>query len=120
MPFELGLAVAFHWRKNTKHTWFVLETQKWRIQKSLSDLNGTDVYVHEGTPEGVFRELAKAFVRATRQPTVKQMQTIYEKITNALPKLLADAGTNDPFRPACLRMFLFTLKLWLMNLPRNP
>ena len=29
---------------------------------------------------------------------VKQMQTIYEKITNALPKLLADAGTNDPFQ----------------------
>jgi len=98
MPFELGLAVAFHWRKDTSHTWFVLETQKWRIQKSLSDLNGTDVYIHEGTPEGIFRELAKAFVRATRQPTVKQMLTMYEKVTNALPKLLADAGTNDPFQ----------------------
>jgi hypothetical protein len=40
MPFELGLAVAFHWRRSAKHTWFVLETEKWRIQKSLSDLNG--------------------------------------------------------------------------------
>src|SRR3989440_4860733 len=69
-----------------------------RIQKSLSDLNGTDVYIHEGTPQGIFRELAKAFVRATRQPTVKQMLTMYEKVTNALPKLLADAGTNDPFQ----------------------
>src|SRR5436305_6946478 len=98
MPFELGLAVAFHWRLNTKHTWFVLETEKWRIQKSLSDLNGTDVYIHGGTPEGVFRELAKAFVRVTRQPTVKQMHTIYEKITSAMPTLLADAGTNDPFQ----------------------
>ena len=46
MPFELGLAVAFHWSRSAKHTWFVVETEKWRIQKSLSDLNGTDVYVH--------------------------------------------------------------------------
>src|SRR5437016_1104597 len=59
MPFELGLAVAFHWSRSAKHTWFVLETEKWRIQKLLSDLNGTDVYIHGGTPDGVFRELAK-------------------------------------------------------------
>ncbi|HEV2989889.1 MAG TPA: hypothetical protein VG759_15705 [Candidatus Angelobacter sp.] len=98
MPFELGLAVAFHWRQNTKHTWFVLETERWRIQKSLSDLNGTDVYIHGGTPEGVFRELTTAFVRVTRQPTVKQMQTLYEKVTSALPKLLVAAGTDDPFQ----------------------
>lgn len=98
MPFELGLAVAFHWRQNTKHTWFVLETEKWRIHKSLSDLNGSDVYIHEGTPEGIFRELAKAFVRVTRQPTVQQMETIYEKVRSAMPKLLADAGTGDPFQ----------------------
>jgi hypothetical protein len=35
----------------------------WRFQKSLSDLNGTDIYVHNGSVEGVFRELARAFVR---------------------------------------------------------
>lgn len=98
MPFELGLAVALHWRKNTKHTWFLLETEKWRIQKSLSDLNGTDVYIHNGTAQGIFRELAQAFVRVTRQPTVKQMHMIYEKILDSLPTLLADAGASDPFQ----------------------
>jgi hypothetical protein len=71
MPFELGLAVAFHWRPSTKHTWFVLESSKWQIQKSLSDLNGADVYMHEGSVEGIFRELAKAFVRLNRQPTIR-------------------------------------------------
>ncbi len=98
MPFELGLAVAFHWRPSTKHTWFVLETTKWRIQKSLSDLNGTDVYVHEGSVEGVFRELAKAFVRINRQPTVKHMTAVYHRINNLLPKFMADAGAKDPFQ----------------------
>jgi hypothetical protein len=98
MPFELGLAVAFHWRRSAKHTWFVLETEKWRIQKSLSDLNGTDVYAHGGTAEGVFRELAKAFVRLSRQPTVKQLRTIYQEIKGTLPKFLDAAGTDDPFQ----------------------
>jgi hypothetical protein len=98
MPFELGMAVAFHWSRRAKHTWFVLETEKWRIQKSLSDLNGTDIYVHGGTPEGVFRELAKAFVRELRQPTVKQLRTIYREIGNKLPKFLDDAGSDDPFQ----------------------
>jgi hypothetical protein len=98
MSFELGLAVAFHWRPRTKHTWFVFETAKWRIQKSLSDLNGTDVYIHEGRVDGVFRELAKAFVRVNRQPTVERMMAIYNRTSDLLPKFMADAGTNDPFQ----------------------
>jgi hypothetical protein len=56
MPFELGLAVA--WEKIRKsHTCFVMETQSYRLTKSLSDLNGTDVYIHNGTVEDVFREM---------------------------------------------------------------
>ena len=55
MPFELGLAVALDAAfPKKRHTWFVFETAQWRMQKSLSDLNGTDVYVHGGTVEGVF------------------------------------------------------------------
>ena len=72
MPFELGLAVGYHTRRaNRENTWFVFETRPWRVQKSLSDLNGTDVYTHGGTPAGVFRELLSAFVRHHNQPTVR-------------------------------------------------
>jgi hypothetical protein len=99
MPFELGLAVALDASLSPKrHTWYVFETAPWRIQKSLSDLNGTDAYVHGGTVDGVLRELAKAFVRIKKQPTVGRMQSIYEKILEALPKFLADAGSEDPFQ----------------------
>lgn len=99
MPFELGLAVALDASFPTKrHAWFVFETAQWRIQKSLSDLNGTDVYVHGGTADGVFRELAKAFVRSTKQPTVPHMRAIYESTTSVLPKFLADAGSEGPFQ----------------------
>src|ERR1700730_12032244 len=57
MPFELGLAVMSARCHRAKQTWFVLEAKSRRVEKSLSDLNGTDVYVHGGSPAGVFREL---------------------------------------------------------------
>ena len=99
MPFELGLAVALDASSSRKRSsWFVFETAQWRIQKSLSDLNGTDAYVHGGSVDGVFRELAKAFVRITKQPTVQHMRTIYDRSTTVLPKLLADAGSEGPFQ----------------------
>jgi len=47
------------------------------VVKSLSDLSGTDVYIHHGCPSGVFTELTSAFVRSQRQPSVDQMKLIY-------------------------------------------
>jgi hypothetical protein len=96
MPFELGLAAGYHTRRaNREHTWFVFETRPWRLQKSLSDLNGTDVYTHGATPAGVFRELLSAFVRHHHEPTVRQMTVIFEALRKNLPRFFR--------RPVALR-----------------
>jgi hypothetical protein len=50
MPFELGLAVALEKMQRPRHEWLVFETRSHRVSKSLSDLAGTDEYVHGGTP----------------------------------------------------------------------
>ena len=97
MPFELGLSVLHANRAPSQHTWFLFESANWRIQKSLSDLNGTDPYIHDGTVEGVFRELAKAFVRADRQPSVGQMKFLYDSLSPVMPRILTDAAATDPF-----------------------
>jgi hypothetical protein len=112
MPFELGLSVL-HARRNRKtHTWFLFETVNWRIQKSLSDLNGTDAYIHDGTADGVFRELAKAFVRADRQPSVQEMRFLYDKLVLIMPRILTDAAATDPFNARAFRdMVVFTTAL---------
>jgi len=88
MPFELGLSVAWERVQETKHSWFVCESREFRLAKSLSDLNGTDAYIHHGNITGVFRELCNAFVRPGRQPTIQQMQKIYRDVTGSLPKIL--------------------------------
>jgi hypothetical protein len=120
MPFEHGLSVLHASRNRRNHTWFLFESVNWRIQKSLSDLNGTDPYIHDGTVDGVFRELAKAFVRADRQPSVEQMQFLYDKLALTMPRLLTDAAATDPFNARVFRdTVVFTTAL-AQTLSRNP
>ena len=98
MPFELGLAVARQLNLGVgKHDWFVCEAKKRRLSKSLSDLNGTDPYIHEGTIAGVFRELCNIFVRVDRQPTVQQMFGIYREMRRNLPNILLHSGAASPY-----------------------
>jgi hypothetical protein len=92
MPFELGLTVGIG-----KRGWIVCETVPHRIKKSLSDLDGTDVYIHGGTVKGVFRELCNAFVRNRRQPSVVEMMQIYRILRSNLARILRKAGAKNPF-----------------------
>ena len=107
MPFELGLAVAYQQsvnkNRNKQHTWFVFEGVNRRLQKSLSDLNGTEVYIHDGTAEGVFRELAQAFVTARWQPSVAQIRIVHGRLRAEMPRLLEDAGSATPFQARVFR-----------------
>src|SRR5439155_1350647 len=77
MPFELGLTIAVEKTVHREHAWVVCESMRRRISKSLSDLDGTDPYIHDGTIKGVFREVCNAFVGNRRQPTVIEMMQIY-------------------------------------------
>ncbi len=96
MPFELGLAVA-HQKAGGKHTWFVFEQVERRLSKSLSDLDGSAVYLHHGKPNGVLAELSNAFIRSNRQPTLEQMGAIYRDLRAAKPAILHDAGAKTLF-----------------------
>jgi hypothetical protein len=97
MPFELGLTVALERSVHPNHSWIVCETVAHRIKKSLSDLDGTDAYIHGGTVGGVFRELGNAFVGSSRQPTVAAMSTIYRRLRLQLPYVLKRAGAKNAF-----------------------
>ncbi len=97
MPFELGLTVAWEQTSALRHGWFVCEAQPYRLQKSLSDLNGTDPYIHDGKVTSLFGQLCNAFVRSGRQPTVAQMKSIYRTLRRKLPDLVRDSGARSPF-----------------------
>jgi len=99
MPFELGLAVAWANSVDRRHNWYVLETKNYRVAKSLSDLDGTQIYVHGGTPKGVLRQLMNALARMKRQPTFGELDAIYNDLKRAAAGIKKDHGTLYDTRP---------------------
>jgi hypothetical protein len=97
MPFELGLAVMWADIGGVNHTWFLFESKARRLEKSLSDLKGSDVYCHGGKPTKLFGELCNALVRVRRQPTVQQIDKVYRGLRKRLPDIMKGAGAKTAF-----------------------
>jgi hypothetical protein len=92
MPFEAGLAVALaHGRP--AHQWFVFEARRFRIQRTLSDLGGTDAYIHGDSSRTVLAALSDALVRAQRQPTIDLLYRGYRFLVDESIAIRRSHGT---------------------------
>ncbi len=96
MPLELGMTITWSTLNPDVHTWFVWESEPHRLQRSMSDLNGTDVCIHHGTPEGALSGLRDSF-RRDDPPTVPQMLKVYRLVNGALHSVFEKNGTRDPY-----------------------
>lgn len=106
MPLELGMTIAWEGMNPDRHSWSVWESAPYRLQRSTSDLNGTDPYIHRGTVEGVLSELRSLFVFID-SPSVEQMMKTYKKIESKLGKILATAGTRNLYSAAVFKALCF-------------
>ncbi len=111
MPFELGLAVTWSQLYPSRHTWFVCEAENRRLQKSLSDLNGADPNIHDGTVEGVMRELGNAFVRDGAMPSVPQMMNAYRIVSRKAGAIQQDAGSQSLFEARTFKNLCFAARV---------
>lgn len=91
MPFELGLAVAVARAK--RHDWFVFEARPFRLQTSLSDLNGFDPLIHEDDPVGVLRAVSNAFSSRDRNVRLPALVLAFEAMQKISRKLEKTHGT---------------------------
>lgn len=96
MPLELGMTITWASIHPKRHAFFVFEAEPYRLQRSTSDLNGTDVCIHNGNAEGVLSELRGAFWRADA-PTVPQMMRAHRFIAKSLESILNKNGTRHLF-----------------------
>lgn len=96
MPLELGMTITWASLHPSRHTWFVWESEPYRLLRSASDLNGTDPYIHNGTLEGVLHELCNAF-QSDRSPTVPEMLDVYRFVSNNLDAIFLRKGTRNPY-----------------------
>jgi hypothetical protein len=100
MPLELGMTISWADLNPDDHTWFVFESEPYRIQRSTSDLNGSDAYIHGGSPEGIFRELRNAFWREGA-PSVAKMMRAHRLAERGLRKvILPESGATSVYAAA--------------------
>jgi hypothetical protein len=102
MPLELGLTITWAKLNPKRHTWFLWESMQRRLQKSMSDLDGTDPYIHSGTVEGVLSELRNAFVR-DGAPSVQKMMAAFRLLEGSIERILAGAGTRNVYAASVFR-----------------
>jgi hypothetical protein len=58
MPLELGLDIGcrkFMRRRWSEKTCLILETERYRFQKTISDMSGSDICAHRDDPEEIVR-----------------------------------------------------------------
>ena len=97
MAFELALAIGHQRTHPDEHTWCVFETRRGRIERTLSDLNGSDIFIHQGKPARLFSELNNAFVFSLRQPSMTEMRRLLARLKEGLPAILKRSGSRTPF-----------------------
>jgi hypothetical protein len=97
MPFEAGLAAASY-LSGTKKNWYLLESAQYRLQKSLSDLNGYEVNIHEGTTQGILAALLDIFPYRPRQPGPTELRLVCRLLRKASVEIKKQSN-DDLFRP---------------------
>jgi hypothetical protein len=84
MPFELGLAFAL---KRIDGRRFVLETERHRLQRTLSDLNGIDPSIHSGTIIGMISCVLSSLAKPAKNPDLDQIERIRRQLWKTVPVL---------------------------------
>ena len=88
MPFELGLAYAVS-RLRSPHAFVLLESVRFRLQITLSDLNGHDPYLHGATVRGTIDCILNALRPTTGAPTATDVYRLYTDMRVAAKRLKA-------------------------------
>ena len=96
MPFELGLVIGWQNAAPSGHQWFVFESSRHRLQKSLSDLNGTDPFIYGSSPEGILREIRNALAQHQIQPTAAQVRGTFEELSVS-SRIIQGTGSSSVF-----------------------
>ena len=104
MPFELGMAFAL--AQDRSHKFFVLERQRYRLQVSLSDLNGLDPHIHGGTQAGVLRCLLDCFGTPAGTPPFSLLRTLASRLNRIVSGLQREQGFHTLFHPYAFRQMV--------------
>jgi hypothetical protein len=101
MPFELGIAYALS--RQQAHQLFVFEARQYRLQATLSDLNGHDPHIHGETQAGVLRCILNCFGTPEGAPSFAVLISITRRLSRFVSGLQREQGLSSPFHPYIFR-----------------
>jgi len=104
MPFEAGLAIAFH-LNGSGHDCAFFESKQYRLQSSLSDLNGFDPIIHDGNARGVLSALTDLFESSLGPVDASDLMPFYGKVAEDAVRIKARNG-NTLFRATSFRQLV--------------
>jgi hypothetical protein len=98
MPFELGLAcaVANLGQRRPRHAFVLLERRRYRLQRTLSDLNGFDPYIHNGTVAGTIESILDALRPPSGAPSPQAVFRFYRTLA-VVASRLTNGGRQSLF-----------------------
>jgi hypothetical protein len=99
MPFELGIAFALR-QIEGRHKFVLLEAKRYRLQKSLSDLNGFDPGIHGDTATGMISCILSSLGKPGKNPDLSQIQRIRRKLWRAVPFIKRNHGRTNIYSRA--------------------
>jgi hypothetical protein len=85
MPFELGIfysAKHFGSSRQKRKQCLVLEKEKYRYQKFISDIAGIDVTPHSNSPKTIILAVRNWLLTASRRTTIPPGQQIHERFSD--------------------------------------
>jgi hypothetical protein len=92
MPFELGIDLGYRHSGNRKYqnkAHLILDTQRYRYQKFISDLAGRDPFGHHNQPKEVVK-IIRSWLRTAsgiNMPSGATIYKVYKKFRRQLPKI---------------------------------
>ncbi|MCW3847185.1 hypothetical protein OF829_08025 [Sphingomonas sp. LB-2] len=98
MPLELGFFLAakqYGGVGQKEKRCLIFESEPYRYQQFISDLNGMDIAAHGDDPRTMVRRVRDFLFTSSRRktiPTANNLVASYDAFQAARPKLLADAG----------------------------
>lgn len=104
MPFELGLACAIKIANPTEYEVFVLDSQPYRMDRTLSDYKGRDPLIHGGTCDGMITCLLDNFESpATKAAEFRRAARVLRKSAEVMKRQLRSPSL---FRPSLFRLLV--------------
>ena len=112
MAFELGVSVGIDRsrsrRATQRHAFFLFESRRHRVGKTLSDMAAYDPEVHGDRPHRVLACILNCFSRVGKTPSIDELKRLYDKLWPMADALRRQFGAKSLFERHLYRQVVTT------------